>query len=214
MAKSTRKELLSPTDEFITATSSLLNWIKENPTRFISIVVVVAVLFISGFGFYSWKTHREDTAMVAFIEAFEDPAKTLEIAQSYANTRAGKLAKLRLARMAYSQGDSAMAVSHAEDFINKWGRQDMFYWNAVLIMSLAYMEQNAFDTSLALLEKCIRNGPDVIRDQALFYKATASISQGKNEEAAEALKTISGWFRDIALVTLPVENTTETQNAE
>ncbi|MGC9324659.1 MAG: tetratricopeptide repeat protein [Desulfomonilia bacterium] len=214
MAKKTRKELLSAPDEFITTSSTILKWVKENPTRFISLIGIVVLLFASGFGFYYWKTSRETTAMIAYSIAFQDSAKTLEVSQSYADTAAGELAKLRLARMSYSQGDSAMAISHADDFINAWGQEDMFYWQAVLIMALAYMDQNTIDASLPLLEKCIKKGPPTIKDQALFYKATALIRLEKHDEAAEALQQVSGWYEDIAKVTLSDLNTTETSNAE
>lgn len=91
MAKTTRKDLLNAPDEFISTTRSAVKWIKENPSRFAVAVAIIVVVLASGVGFYSWKMDREYSAMLALSTSGDSYQTTLDVVQSYADTRAGKL---------------------------------------------------------------------------------------------------------------------------
>lgn len=216
MAKMTRKELLNAPDEFLTTTSSIVKLIKENPVRIATIAAIIVILITSTFGFYYWKTNRERSAMLAYNNAYNNSQMTLQVMQNYADTKAGKLSKLRLAVMAYNENDYTMALDHAQEFINGWGKEDIFYWDGILVMAASYMGQDATDKALPLLNDCVENAPEHIKDQALFYKARVLMSAGKQEEAKEALMKISDQNQDIAKISLAqLENyTRETTDAE
>jgi tetratricopeptide (TPR) repeat protein len=216
MAKMTRKELLNAPDEFVTTTSTIVKLIKENPLRLASIAAIIVILITSGIGFYYWKTNRERSAMIAYNNAYDNSQLTLQVMQNYADTKAGKLSKLRLAVLAYKQNEYSMALDHAQEFINGWGHEDIFYWDGILVMAASYMEQQTTDKALPLLNDCVENAPEHIRDQALFYKAQALLGIGKKEEAREALITISDKNQDIAKISLAQleNNTRETTDAE
>ena len=199
MAKTTRKDLLNAPDEFISTTRSAVKWIKENPSRFAVAVAIIVVVLASGVGFYSWKMDREYSAMLALSTSGDSYQTTLDVVQSYADTRAGKLAKLRLARMAYGEKDPKMAVDYAQDFVNDWGREDIFHWQGILIMAAAYIDRQEPDKALELLTNAVSRSPQNFRDQALFYKGQALMTLNKNAEAKEALTQISEDYHDIAL---------------
>jgi len=199
MAKTTRKDLLNAPDEFISTTRSAVKWIKENPSRFAVAVAIIVVVLASGIGFYSWKMDREYSAMLALSTSGDSYQTTLDVVQSYADTRAGKLAKLRLARMAYGEKDPKMAVDYAQDFVNDWGREDIFHWQGILIMAAAYIDRQEPDKALDLLTNAVSRSPQNFRDQALFYKGQALMALNKNAEAKEALTQISEDYHDIAL---------------
>ena len=202
MAKMTRKELLNAPDEFVTTTSTAVKWIKENPARFASITTIIIVIIISGIGFYYWKTNRDINSMLAYSNAYNNSGLTLQVMQEYADTKAGKLSQLRLARLAYEQKDFPMAVNYTDDFINSWSHEDIFFWEGMLIMASAYMEQDKKDKALALLDQCTDKAPEHIRDQALFFRAQVLIGLERNDEAKESLKEISDNYQDIAQITL------------
>jgi hypothetical protein len=202
MAKMTRKELLHAPDEFMTTTSTVMQWIKENPVRVATITAVVIILAASGFGFTYWKTTRESSAMIAYNNAYNNSQLTLQVMQDFADTRAGKLSKLRLASLSYGQNDYAMALDYAHDFINSWGHEDIFYWEGILVMASSYMGQNAMDKALPLLDDCIEGAPEHIKDQALFYKAHSLMSLERYDDAKESLMKISEDYQDIAKISL------------
>ena len=216
MAKMTRKELLNAPDEFVTTTNTVLTLIKENPLRLATIAAIIVILFTGSIGFYYWKTNREHSAMLAYNNAYNNSQLTLQIMQDYADTKAGKLSRLRLASLAYDQGDYTMALDYAHEFINRWGREDIFYWDGILVMAASHMEQHATKKALPLLDDCVDNAPEHIKDQALFYKAQALMDIGKTDEAKKSLLKISEKNQDIAKISLALlENyTEETTDAE
>ena len=216
MAKMTRKELLNAQDEFVTTTGTIVTLIKENPTRVAAITAIIVILVVSGTGFYYWKSNKERSSMLAYNNAYNNSQLTLQVMQDYADTKAGKLSRLRLAGMSYNEGEYTMALNYANEFINSWGHEDIFYWDGILVMASSYMEQDATDKALPLLNDCVENAPEHIKDQALFYKARTLMSTGQQEEAREALMKISEQNQDIAKISLAqLENyTRETTDAE
>lgn len=190
MGNMTRKELLKEPDEFITTTSTILKWIRENPKRFLSVIIILVLIGGGGFGFHYWRVNREQTAMSAYIKAGTDAKLNAEITTKYTDTRAGKLAKLRLAGLAYARGDNGEAVRNANEFVDSWGSKDILFYESMLIMSMGYVGQKDAGKALDILDKCIKDGPESIRDQAFFYKAQALIALGKRQEAIATLTSM------------------------
>lgn len=202
MAKTTRKDLLNAPDEFITTTGSTVQWIKENPSRFAVLVTIVVVVFAAGIGFFSWKTGREHSAMDALGSAGADSQAVTSVVENYADTRAGKLAQLRLAGMAYAEKNHEAAIQNAQEFINDWSRKDTFHWQGILILAAAHLDRQEPEKALQLLGDAVESSPQAYRDQALFYKARALLSLDRHTEAKEALDRISDNYREIALPAL------------
>ena len=202
MAKTTRKDLLNAPDEFITTTSTTVKWVKENPVRFGITVAVVVVVFAGVFGFYHWKTGRDNDAMLAYSHSWNSSQQTLEVVQKYGDTDAAKLAKLRLARMAYNEKNPKMASSYAQEFLDAWGDEDVYHWEGLLIKGSSQALLKDYGKAVASFDECIKGAPQHIRDQALFYKAQALIVLGKKDEAKKALGAVSESYHDVSLPVL------------
>lgn len=198
MARMTRKELLNEPDEFVATTSSALVWIKEHPAQFAVGAIVLLCILASGYGFYYWKTSRDYNAMNALLKATDDSQQTIKVMEDYSGTKAEDLAILRLARMSYDQGDYAKALSHAGDFLDGWGRRDMFHWQAAMIVASSRINQKEPAKAMPLLDECIASAAGDIKDQALLLKASVLISQGKDEEARQTLSAVSDNYRELA----------------
>lgn len=200
MARMTHKDLLNTPDEFVSTTSSALLWIKEHPSQFAVSALIIVTLLAGGYGFYYWKTSRESSGMLAYIKAADNSQQTLKVAQDFSDTKGGKLAKLRLARMAYEQGDRKMAMAHGDEFLNNWGKKDTFYWQAAIILAELYGDQREYAKSMALLDDCIANAPSDLKDQALFLKAGALAATGKDKEARQLLSAVSKNSQELAKI--------------
>jgi predicted negative regulator of RcsB-dependent stress response len=198
MARITRKDILNTPDEFITTTSSIFEWIKEHPQQFIIGALVLVFILAGGYGVYYWKTTRELDGMNAYMKASNNSQMSLQVAQEYSDTKAGKLAKLRLARMSFEQGNQKMALSYADEFINRWAGKDTYHWQAILIIAGAYMQQNEPSKAMPILNSCIENASKDLKDQALFLKANALIAMGKGSEARQCLSAVSENYSEMA----------------
>jgi tetratricopeptide (TPR) repeat protein len=208
MAKTTRKELLNAPDEFIATTGTTIKWIKENPVRFGVAVAVVVVVVGGGLGLYHWKTSRDEAAMIAYSHAWNSSQLTLEVVQKYGDTDAAKLAKLRLARMSFSENNPKMAASYAAEFLDSWGDEDIYRWEGLLIQGAALVQLKDYQKAVAGFDECIKSAPQNIKDQALIYKAQALVGLGKKDEARKALQSVSINYRDVAM---PILASLETQ---
>jgi predicted negative regulator of RcsB-dependent stress response len=200
MAQMKRKDLLKGPDEFVTTTSSVLVWIKEHPAQFAAGALIILCILAGGYGFSYWKTSREHTAMNEYVKATDDSQLTLKVAQDFSDTKAGKLAKLRLARMAFDQGDGKMALSHANEFMDSWSRKDALHWQAALIIAGTHINQKEPAKAVGLLDECIDSASTDLRDQALFLKASALITLGKPAEARQVLNAVSENYQELAKV--------------
>jgi hypothetical protein len=191
MANIDRKELIKTQDSFITSTGTVVQWVKNNPFRFVSAVLIV--VFIAGgiSGFLYWKTSREDKALSSFVNAGNDPKQISEIASKYTDTKAGKISKLKLAGLAYDKSDFKDAIKNADEFIEGWGTQDVLFYQAMMIRAMSYIELKDMPKALEALDKCEKGASGVIKDQAVFLKAIGLNASGKKNEAIGLLKTIS-----------------------
>ncbi|HEY9160317.1 MAG TPA: hypothetical protein VIS94_04430 [Desulfomonilia bacterium] len=191
MANIDRKELLKTQDSFITGTGAVVQWIKNNPFRFGSAILIV--VFIAGgiSGFLYWKTSREDKALSYLVTAGNDPKQIGEIASKYTDTKAGKISKLKLAGLAYDKSDFKDAIKNADEFIDNWGTQDVLFYQAMMIRAMSYIELKDMPKALESLDKCEKGASGSIKDQAVFLKAVELNASGKKSEAINLLKTIS-----------------------
>lgn len=213
MARMTRKELLKEPDEFITTTSSVLVWIREHPAQFAVGAIVLLSFLAGGYGFYFWKTSRDSSGMDALLKASNDVQMTLQVTRDYPGTKAEKLAKLRLARMAYEQGDYPKALSHADEFLNGWNRKDTFHWQAAMITASSHISQKEPLKALGLLDECIASASTDLKDQALLLKASILISQGKDPEARQLLSAVSEHHQELVKAVLSPRTDTAAEAA-
>jgi tetratricopeptide (TPR) repeat protein len=140
--------------------------------------------------------------MLAYSHAWNSSQQTLEVVQKYGGTDAGKLAKLRLARMAYDEKNPKMAAGYAEEFLSSWGEKDVYRWQGLLILGTSAVLQKEYQKALPSFDECIRNAPKDIKDQALFYKAQALAGLGRKDEARKTLSQVSEGYRDVAMPAL------------
>jgi len=191
MANIDRKELVKTQDSFITGTGTVVQWVKNNPFRFVSAILIIVIIAGGISGFLYWKTSREDKALSSLVNAGNDPKQIGEIASKYTDTRAGKISKLKLAGLAYDKSDFKDAIKNADEFIDNWGTQDVLFYQAMMIRAMSYIELKDTPKALEALDKCEKGASGVIKDQAVFLKAVELNATGKKSEAIGLLKTIS-----------------------
>jgi hypothetical protein len=191
MANIDRKELVKTQDSFITSTGTIVQWIKNNPLRFI--IAVLIIVFVAGgiSGFYYWKTSREDNALSSLVKAGSNSKQIGEVASKYADTKAGKISKLKLAGQAFDKSDFKEAIKNADEFIDSWSAQDILLYQAMMIRAISFMELKDMTKALDSLDKCEKGASGVIKDQAIFLKAIELNASGKKSEAIDMLKKLS-----------------------
>ena len=203
MSKVSRKELLNEPDEFITATTGLLNLIKNNLKSFFILLTAVIILVAAGGGFYYWKVNRDAAAMNDYFSAGNDMSKLKQVAEKYNNTNAGLFARLKLSSINFDNKDYSKALDDAKIFETDWSKKDILFFKAAINMAATQMELKQWDKAIPLLDKCIASAPENIKGEAAFFKAACLNAVGKKAEAAELLKTVTGKYLDMAQTAIP-----------
>jgi tetratricopeptide (TPR) repeat protein len=191
MANIERKELLNTQDSFITGAGSIARWIKGNPVRFASAVIAVIVVAGGISGFFYWKTLNESKALSKYTNAQNDEKVIKDIASKYSHTKAGKLSLLKLAELSFEKGNYKDAIKNSDEFIQRWGNNDILYYQGLMLKAISHMELKDHDKAIEDLDKCINSDSDLIRQQAMFYKATELNASGSKAQAVELLKKLS-----------------------
>jgi len=191
MANIERKELLNTQDSFITGAGSIARWIKDNPVRFASAAIAVIVVAGGISGFFYWKNLNESKALTQYTNAQNDEKVIKDIATQYSHTKAGKLSLLKLAELSFEKGDYKGAIKNSEEFIQQWGNSDILYYQGLMIKAISHMELKEHDKAIIDLDKCINSDSELIRQQAMFYKATELNASGSKAQAVELLKKLS-----------------------
>lgn len=191
MSNIDRKELVNTQDSFITGTGVVVHWIKNNPFRFATALLVVIVIAGGISGFIYWKTSREDKALSELMKAANDANQISGIAVKYSDTKAGKISKLKLAGLAFNKSDFKEAIKNADEFIDGWGTQDPLFYQAVMIRAISYIELKDTSRAIESLDKCETGATGILKDQAIFLKAIELNTSGKKDEAISLLKKIS-----------------------
>ena len=159
-------------------TSVILKWIKENQKRFITSCVIIALIIISVTGFIYWRDNRESAAMVAYYSSQGNQDTLKEISLKYGDTKAGKIAQLRLASLDLEQENFLNATTHADNFR---GEVDLLLKADGLVLT------RDADGVEATLEQWLRNPEEA---QALGRRAREAIvaSKGATERTFEVLR--------------------------
>ena len=118
-----RKDLKAP-DKFFTAFGKALEYVQNNHTRVAAVVGGVALVFVAGAGFSSWRTSLEESDAAAFVratdairsESFTTAAIVLDQLTDEGNRPYGELASLYAARLAYNEDRFEQAAAHYASF--------------------------------------------------------------------------------------------------
>ncbi len=200
MEKETRKDLVKGPDEFVSGVGKTVQFVKGHKKAVLlaSLGILIIVIGVSGFSY--WRVSREETAMIQYFNASGDVKAIEKLATSYSDTKAGKFALLRLTEEAYSKNEYEKAIKYAEEFITAWQSKDIFYWETMMTLTRAHMDNGNLEGSLPLLEECISSAPEGIKNEALFYKGVILKESGKTKEALEAFNKVSGTYEYLARV--------------
>ncbi len=200
MEKETRKDLVKGPDEFVSSIGKLVQFVKSHKKAVLLGTLGILIIIIGAAGFSYWKGSREEIAMMQYFKASSDVKEVEKLATSYSDTKAGKFALLRLVSEAYSKNEYERAIKYAEEFINTWQSKDIFYWEAMMTLARAHIDNGNLEGALPLLEECISTSPEGIKNEALFYKGVVLKELGKKNEALEAFNKISGTYEYLARV--------------
>ena len=212
-------------DKFVDEIGTLSSRAKENQRLLISIAVAAVVIAVLGYGFFFFRTTREQkaqTALAAAVETMESPLvaegqpqppstakyKTEAertaaaekqfrgVVSSYASTDAADVARIYLARIEASRGNTAAARTFLTKFIAD-------HPNNIMVGSARYslyqLRIDSGETSQVVSEvnaELAKSDPVLPADTLLIVLARAYSAQGNDAKSREAYRRITTEFPD------------------
>lgn len=189
-----RKDLhLGEPDEFVTLTSRIVEWSKQNQSTVMAIAAVLAGLLL-GIAGWQWlqqsRAARSTTDFYAANELFRREqwpaaAKSFdELAASYPGTAYGRIARLYAGRAGLRAGKPADAISRLQEFLSSPVPDPALEQLAHVNLALALGSQGQGDAALAEANKAVEmTGP--AHGEALIALARVHESAGAKDAAVE-----------------------------
>ncbi len=184
----TKKELLKKPDEFISLSSQILNWVKENyqKTIWISSGVVLALILV--FGYSAYRNRQERQAHEKYFSSLEltDPAQRIKmlegIVKDYPRTKAAYSSWVTLGQLYYQKKDFPRAAWAYRSALNQGKFPPSF--KVLILEDLAYayeQEGNLQQAANTFLE--VSHGKEkFLKEDVLLSLARVYQKMGKTQE--------------------------------
>ncbi len=205
--KLSRKELLNEPDEFISLTSRIIKFSKDNPSTVFSGIVVIVVALVIGLGYYAYQSRKEARSHELFQIAsrnFEkemasttQPTKEIleklflefdSLSKDYSGYISGDLALLYTGHVSYKNEDFDKALDRytkaLTTSLSKKGFGPLIQYN---IAQTLFALKN-YDKAINLFEQFARDTTSPYRREAHVSIARIYESMGKTKEAVQAYK--------------------------
>lgn len=201
MRRLTRKKLKQ--NEFVSVVDEIIHWFTDNWRPVVAGIVAVCGIFLIWWGVTSWQGSRASKAAYALNEAvqiyqadqsgktpkpadLEAAKKKLEaVVAHYGRTDQGDVARLYLARMAFSAGDAAKARGLLKEIVARH-RGDVL--GRLALVDLIHLRVGSGEAAEVAkeLEKMLTGKDDSLpRDMAMFELGRVYVKEKKPEQAKQ-----------------------------
>jgi tetratricopeptide (TPR) repeat protein len=198
--KKIRKKDLKKPDEFITFTSKILNWCRENIRIVMAAAggIVVAVLLAGGV--FVFQANREAKARALYDSALafypvESSGKTAEaqyakvaaqleeLKQSFGSTTVVTSALIDLGNVYFQQGEYDKAISCYLDFLQRTDQKNPFHDQVLVSLGETQEAKGAWQPALEVYQRLVSEGTAVYQAQAQLYLGRVYEAMGDQKNA-------------------------------
>jgi tetratricopeptide (TPR) repeat protein len=194
-----KKELKKP-DEFLTFSSRIMAWCKDNIRIVIGVLASVAVLLLITSAVFLFKANRETKARALYEEALslyqvESPgnagaanysmatAKLEEVKQRYRSTKVASYVLIDLGNIYFQEGDYEKAISCYTDFLQRTDVSDPLHDQALESLGETYEAKGSWQEAVEVYQRLASEGTPVYQAQAQLYLGRVYEAIGDKQKA-------------------------------
>jgi outer membrane protein assembly factor BamD (BamD/ComL family) len=205
--KISRKELLKPTDEFLSVTARTIQFVKEHAQVFSNIGLGILIVILIGMAFYAYKMYADKKGQELYNEAYnafmqyeqaapdqkaEALKKTEELFQKMRDeqkiAKASKLVAPELAYLKYQERKYDEAIVLYQDYQKKIPTDSPYYALASLAIAACYEEKGEFANACHTLEQAMSGSKEAFKEQIMVSLARNYRLSNQKDKAKEILK--------------------------
>jgi predicted negative regulator of RcsB-dependent stress response len=212
ISRSRKRELEQP-DEFITLSSRIAGFASAHGKQVTTglVVILVLVVAISGFRYYSIQTEKKAGVklekILAELEKAREDKKPEDVFKSlkpefegmmadFPRKKATKAARLFYAALAFQAKDSDTALKGYEQSLKDY-EDEPFYKNLVLKnLASIYEEKKNYEMAVLHLERALKEPDPEMKDEILFNLARLHGASNMKDREIEDYKKIIAEFPD------------------
>ena len=215
----TRKKLLKDTDEFMTLSAKVANFVREHAQKFqyAGIGIVVIILIYLGINTYLDYVNKKgqvafNTAVVTFSEEMKtfDTKKTLKGAEEdfkkvedkYGLSKVSRLVPPELAYIKYLEKKYDEAIPLYQAYLKDLKEGSPYQSLARLALAACYEEKGELDKAAEVLNKVLAAPKDTFKEQAMLSLARVYRLKGKTQESVKILKAFLEKYKSSPFVPL------------
>ena len=184
-----RKELLKKTDEFITTSNKIANWVTVHYQKVIWVGAVVVLVVGSFFGYRAYAAHQEKQGREAYFAALELPEITQKITKlsavttDYPRTQGAQKAWTSLGHLYYQQKDFTRALNAYRSALSQGKLLPEF--QSLINESLAYVLEEKGDLKGAAdtFSQILKEPDPLLKENAHLNLARVQVKLGQTKEA-------------------------------
>ncbi len=190
--KISKKDLLNKPDEFISLSTRMMIWGKDNYSKVIWIGSGIVLLLILYFGYSAYRNRQENLAHNKYFSSLEqtDPAQKSkqleEIIKDYPRTRGAYMAMVTLGHLYYQKKNYPQAITAYQSALDKGSFPPGF---RVLIqgnLAYAYEEKGDYPQAARLFSEIAQAKTTLLKEDAMLSLARVYQKMDKKEATKTA----------------------------
>ena len=205
--KISRKELLKPTDEFLSITTRTILYVKEHSQVFSNIGLGFLALILIAVVLYTLKMYADKKGQEAYNEAYsafqryeqaapaqkEEVLKKTEdlfqkVLKEQKHAKASNLAPPELAYLKFQEKKYDEAIALYRDYQKKFASDSPYYTLAILAIAACYEEKGEYAEASRTLEPSMSGAKEIFKEQIMVSLARNYRLANQNDKAKEILK--------------------------
>ncbi|MFH1490848.1 MAG: tetratricopeptide repeat protein [Pseudomonadota bacterium] len=208
-----RKELLDPTDEFLSISARAVIFVREHSRRFYYVGIGLVVVILIYVGFSTYMNHVNKKAQEAYNKAYyafsrvmvpdatdearkEPEALFWKVIEDYGLSRVSRLVPPELAYLKFIEKKYDETIALYERFLEDARSDSPYQALAWFALAACYEQKGDYGKAVEYLNKIQTAPNDFFKDQAMLSLARVYRLSGKKEKSVEILKEFLTKFKD------------------
>ena len=217
--KTTRKELLKSTDEFLTLSARAANFVRGHIQLFqyVGIGIACIILIYLGVNTYIDYVNKKgqeafNAALVSFGEEMKDFEKNGSLKKTeeefetvedkYGRARVSRLVPSELAYIKYLEKNYAEAIPRYQEYLKALPQNSPYRSLARLALAACYEEKGEYAKAAETLNTVLAASKDTFKEQAMLNLARVYGLEGKTGESKKVLTEFLEKYKDSPYVPL------------
>jgi len=198
--KKIRKKDLKKPDEFITLSTRIIAWSRDNTRLVMGAIGGITLLILVVSGVFVFKAQREARARALYEAALalypasaageanaaeytEVAAKLEEVKSHYGATAVGTNASVDLGNVYFQIGDYDKAISCYTDFLGRTDLENSLHAPVLESLGEAYEAKGSYEDALRVYQRLARESAPVYQTQAQLYLGRVYEAMGDQSQA-------------------------------